>query len=103
MCLEDPALAHLLLDKLADSLCAYASHQVRCVYCYLGIINITHTIVHVIFFICAQYQNVYRLLFHVYVINIYTGAMRRANYSNIRKLGTSLIRRPVYSLCQGIA
>ena len=29
MCLEDPALATTLLDKITDSLCVYASHQVR--------------------------------------------------------------------------
>jgi uroporphyrinogen decarboxylase len=29
MCLEEPAVATQLLDKLTDSLCAYASHQVR--------------------------------------------------------------------------
>lgn len=28
MCLEEPALASGLLDKLTDSLCAYASYQV---------------------------------------------------------------------------
>jgi uroporphyrinogen decarboxylase len=29
MCLEEPALARTLLDKLTTSLCAYASHQVK--------------------------------------------------------------------------
>eukprot|EP00598_Pedospumella_elongata_P013232 CAMPEP_0185000208 /NCGR_PEP_ID=MMETSP1098-20130426/67570_1 /TAXON_ID=89044 /ORGANISM="Spumella elongata, Strain CCAP 955/1" /LENGTH=363 /DNA_ID=CAMNT_0027527347 /DNA_START=112 /DNA_END=1203 /DNA_ORIENTATION=+ len=29
MCLEDPALATLLLEKLADSLCTYASYQIE--------------------------------------------------------------------------
>lgn len=28
MCLEEPALAHMMLQKYADSLCIYASHQV---------------------------------------------------------------------------
>ena len=28
MCLEQPHLAHALLEKLTDSLCVYASHQV---------------------------------------------------------------------------
>jgi uroporphyrinogen-III decarboxylase len=29
MCLEEPALAHAMLDKYADSLCVYASHQIE--------------------------------------------------------------------------
>ena len=29
MCLEDPALAHSLLDKYTDSLCIYASYQIE--------------------------------------------------------------------------
>lgn len=28
MCLEQPQMAHAFLDKLADALCVYASHQV---------------------------------------------------------------------------
>jgi uroporphyrinogen decarboxylase len=28
MCLENPALAHVMLEKYADSLCVYASHQI---------------------------------------------------------------------------
>jgi len=29
MCLEEPALAHAMLDKYAESLCLYASHQIE--------------------------------------------------------------------------
>jgi uroporphyrinogen-III decarboxylase len=29
MCLEDPALAHSLLEKYTESLCLYASYQVE--------------------------------------------------------------------------
>mmetsp|Transcript_1501 Transcript_1501/g.2519 ORF Transcript_1501/g.2519 Transcript_1501/m.2519 type:complete len:387 (+) Transcript_1501:109-1269(+) len=29
MCLEEPAIAHMFLDKLSDSLCTYASYQIE--------------------------------------------------------------------------
>ena len=29
LCLEQPSLAHLLLDKLTESLCIYASYQIQ--------------------------------------------------------------------------